>query len=47
MRPYLEKTLSTKGMVEWLKVKDLRSTPSTAKKKKKKKVYSKHTQCEI
>jgi hypothetical protein len=36
MRPYLEKTLSTKGMVEWLKVKDLRSTPITQKKKKKK-----------
>jgi hypothetical protein len=41
MRPYLEKTLHRKGLVVWLKVKVLSSSPSTAKinkpKKKKKK----------
>jgi hypothetical protein len=37
MRPYLEKNPSQKkGLVEWLQVKVLSSSPSTAKKKKKK-----------
>jgi hypothetical protein len=30
-RPYLEKTLHRKGLVEWLKVKSLSSNPRTAK----------------
>jgi hypothetical protein len=30
MRPYLEKTLHKKGLVEWLKVWALSSNPSTA-----------------
>jgi hypothetical protein len=33
MRPYLEKTFTRKGLVEWLKVKALSSNPSTAKTK--------------
>jgi hypothetical protein len=36
VRPYLEKALRKTGLVRWLKVKALRSSPSTAKKKKKK-----------
>jgi hypothetical protein len=36
-RPYLDKTFTKIGLVEWLKVKVLSSSPSTAKKKKKKK----------
>jgi hypothetical protein len=32
----LKKTITGKGLVEWLKVKALSSCPSTAKKKKKK-----------
>jgi hypothetical protein len=36
MRPYLEKPFTKIGLVEWLKVKTLSSSPSTAKKKKKK-----------
>jgi hypothetical protein len=32
-RPYLEKTLHRKGLVEWFKVKALSSSPSTKKKK--------------
>jgi hypothetical protein len=36
VRPYLEKTLCKKRLVEWLKVKALSSRPSTTKKKKKK-----------
>jgi hypothetical protein len=35
MRPYLEKTLYKKGLVEWLKVEALSSSPSTAGKKTK------------
>jgi hypothetical protein len=35
VRPYLEKTFHKKELAEWLKVKDLSSNPSTAKKKKK------------
>jgi hypothetical protein len=35
MRPYLKKTLHKKGLVEWLKVKALNSTPAPQKKKKK------------
>jgi hypothetical protein len=34
VRPYLEKPFSKTGLVEWLKVKALSSSPSTAKKKK-------------
>jgi hypothetical protein len=34
--PYLEKTLHKKRLVEWLKVKALSSSSSTAKKKKAK-----------
>jgi hypothetical protein len=36
MRPYLKKAFTKTGPVEWLKVKALSSSPSTAKKKKKK-----------
>jgi hypothetical protein len=36
MRPYLKKPFTKIGLVEWLKVKALSSSPSTAKKKKKK-----------
>jgi hypothetical protein len=32
MRPYLEKPSTKIGLVEWLKVKALSSSPSTAKK---------------
>jgi hypothetical protein len=35
-RPYLEKPFTKIGLVEWLKVKVLSSSPSTVKKKKKK-----------
>jgi hypothetical protein len=35
MRPYLEKPFTKIGLVEWLKVKALRSSPSTTRKKKK------------
>jgi hypothetical protein len=34
MRPHLEKTLHKKGLVEWLKIQALCSSPSTSKKKK-------------
>jgi hypothetical protein len=37
MRPYLEKPFTKIELVEWLKVKALSSSPSTAKKKKEKK----------
>jgi hypothetical protein len=33
MRPYLEKPFTKTGLVEWLKVKALSSSPSTSKKK--------------
>jgi hypothetical protein len=33
MRPYLEKPFTKIGLVEWLKVKVLSSSPSNAKKK--------------
>jgi hypothetical protein len=33
VRPYLEKTHHKKGLVEWLKVKALSSSPSTENKK--------------
>jgi hypothetical protein len=33
-RPYLEKLFTKIGLVEWLKVKALSSSPSTAKKTK-------------
>jgi hypothetical protein len=35
MSPYLEKTHHKKGLVEWLMVQALSSSPSTAKKKKR------------
>jgi hypothetical protein len=34
VRSYLEKPFTNIGLVEWLKVKALSSSPSTAKKKK-------------
>jgi hypothetical protein len=34
-RPYLKKHFTKIGLAEWLKVKALSSSPSTAKKKKK------------
>jgi hypothetical protein len=34
-RPYLEKSFTKIGLVEWLKVKALSSSPSTAKQKQK------------
>jgi hypothetical protein len=34
VRPYLKKPFTKIGLVEWLKVKALSSSPSTAKKKK-------------
>jgi hypothetical protein len=37
-----QKTLHIKGLVEWLKVKALSSNPSTAKKKKKKRIRWRH-----
>jgi hypothetical protein len=37
-RPYLEKTLHKKGLVEWLKVHALSSSLSTTKKKERKKI---------
>jgi hypothetical protein len=37
-RPYLEKPFTKIELVEWLKVKALSSSPSTAKKKKKRKI---------
>jgi hypothetical protein len=36
MRPYVENIHHKKGMVEWLKVKTLSSSPSTEKKTKNK-----------
>jgi hypothetical protein len=33
VRPYLKKIFTKKGLVEWLMVKALSSSPSTAKKK--------------
>jgi hypothetical protein len=35
MRPHLEKPFTKIGLLEWLKVKALNSSPSTTKKKKK------------
>jgi hypothetical protein len=35
VRPYLEKPLTKKGLVQWLKVKALSSSPSTAKQQQK------------
>jgi hypothetical protein len=37
MRPYLEKPFTKIGLVEWLKVKAMSSSPSTTKKKKERK----------
>jgi hypothetical protein len=39
MRPYLEKPFTKIGLVEWLKVKALSSSPSTANKKKKGRIF--------
>jgi hypothetical protein len=38
-RPYLEKFFTKIGLMEWLKVKALSSSPSTTKRKKEKKKY--------
>jgi hypothetical protein len=35
-RPYLEKTLHKKGLVKWVQMQTLNSSPNTTKKKKKK-----------
>jgi hypothetical protein len=35
LRPYLKKPFTKIGLVEWLKVKALSSSPSTTKEKKK------------
>jgi ribosomal protein S21 len=35
-RPYLKKPITEKGLVEWLKMKALSSSPNTAKKRKEK-----------
>jgi hypothetical protein len=40
MRPYLEKPFTKIGLVEWLKVKVLSSSPSATKKKERKKPFS-------
>jgi hypothetical protein len=40
VRPYLEKTLHKKGLVEWLKVKALSSNPSTTKPNQNKKTQT-------
>jgi hypothetical protein len=37
VRPYLEKSFTKIGLVEWLKVKALSSSPTTTKKQKSKK----------
>jgi hypothetical protein len=34
-KPYLKKPFTKTGLVEWLKIKNLSSSPSTTKKKKK------------
>jgi hypothetical protein len=36
VRPYVDKTLHNKGLVEWIKMYGLSSNPSTTKKGKKK-----------
>jgi hypothetical protein len=38
VRPYLERPFTKIGLVEWFKVKVLSSNPSTAKKKRVKKL---------
>jgi hypothetical protein len=43
MRPYIEKTHHTRGLVEWLKVKALSSNPSTAKKFSRKSLFDEGT----
>jgi ribosomal protein S21 len=42
MRPYLKTPFTKTGLVEWLKRKALSSSPSTAKKKRKKEEYWKN-----
>jgi hypothetical protein len=39
LRPYLEKSFTKKGLLKWLKVKALISSPSTEKKKKRHYIY--------
>jgi hypothetical protein len=39
MRPYLKKPFAKIGLVEWLKVKALSSSPSTVKNNKNNKTY--------
>jgi hypothetical protein len=46
VRPYLKKTFTKIRLVEWFKVKDLSSSPSTAKTKQNKtKQISKKQSC--
>jgi hypothetical protein len=40
MRPYLKKPFIKKGLVEWLKVKALNSSPSTVPKKNNNVIYT-------
>jgi hypothetical protein len=39
MRPYLKNSFTKTGLVEWLKVKALSSSPSTTKKEKKNPIF--------
>jgi hypothetical protein len=39
VRPYLEKPFTKIGLVEWLKMKTLSSSPSTEKKKKTQRLF--------
>jgi hypothetical protein len=41
LRPYLKNSFTKIGLVEWLKVKTLRSSSNTTKKKKKKASFKK------
>jgi hypothetical protein len=45
LRPYLEKLFTKIGVVEWLKVKALSSSPSTTKIRKRKKREITHLNC--
>jgi hypothetical protein len=47
LRPYLEKPFTKIGLVEWLKVKALSSSPSMAKTKKRKKREITHLNCQF
>jgi hypothetical protein len=41
-RPYLEKPFTKTGLVEWLKVKSLSSSPTTGKKKREREIKNHH-----